>query len=513
MDFLPIAVLILFVLLGGGIAVFADELGRRIGKKRLSLGRRFRPKTTARIITFISGCSITLLTIILISVVSSDVRVWLREGHRAIEQRDQLNRDLGALRSEQNNLKNANSTFKDENEKLLTTRKELQVKVTDQQKKLTELQKSYSESEARVAGLEGKIGGLNVRLASVDRSIALKTKEKEAAEASRRKAQHSLRVLKGTYKTLDSQYRQMFIRERDLDLKLQAKEKEVADKEHQIAEKVQEIVDKTSTIEAADAEIRRLTGDKDRLQDEIALAQGDIRDKRLELAQLNTRLEGLEDSTIKVRLTPLIYAMGEELLRLPIPAGMSKDQVRDQINQALAKAKLVAREHGAQRANKVDYADMTGVFDEQNNPVSVETQKSLLASQMAGSSEEQVILVTSFSNAFANEGVYVRISGMPNPVVYTTGQTLAEIRVDGRQEPAKILKSLNELGPRIRTRALSDKMIPIQKGDMSLGSVSAEDILLLVRQIQDSGGSVRVRARAKRQTRAADPLELDFEVR
>jgi uncharacterized protein (DUF3084 family) len=513
MDFLPIAVLILFVLLGGGIAVFADELGRRIGKKRLTLGRRFRPKTTARIITFISGAMITLITTALITAVSSDVRVWLREGHRAVEERDRLNKEVGGLRKEQDDLKNANSVFKVENGKLLATRTELQGRVKDQQNKLAELQKRYSESEARVAGLNNKMGGLNLRLALVNRSISIKTKEKEAAEASRRSAQKSLQILNGTYHTLDSQFRQMFIRERDLDSKLQAKEKEVTAKQQEIAAKEQEIADKKATIDAADAEIKRLTGDKDSLQGEIVAAQAEIRDKRNELAQLNTKLGEFENSAIKVRLTPLIYAMGEELLRLPIPAGISKAQVREKIELALVKAKDVAREHGAKQRNQVDFADMTPIVDEQNNPISVEAQKNMLASRLAGSPEEQVLIITSFSNAFVNEGVFVRINGIPNPVVYNPGQTLAEIRVDGRQEPAKILKSLNELGPRIRTRALSDKMIPIQKGDMSLGSVSAEDILLLVRQIQDSGGSVRVRARAKRQTRAADPLELDFDVR
>jgi hypothetical protein len=36
---------------------------------------------------------------------------------------------------------------------------------------------------------------------------------------------------------------------------------------------------------------------------------------------------------------------------------------------------------------------------------------------------------------------------------------------------------------------------------------------MLYDKIRESGGSVRVQARAKRLTRAADPLLLDFEVR
>jgi uncharacterized protein (DUF3084 family) len=506
MDFLPIAVLILFVLLGGGIAVFADELGRRIGKRRLSLHRRIRPKTTARILTFLSGMTITLITTALITIASSDVRAWLREGHRAIEERDRLHREVDNLRKEQEGLKGDNTKAKAENTSLLATQSELQKKVGDQQKRLADLQKRFTDSQTKVVGLESKIGGLNGRLASLDRSIALKTREKEAAETSRRKAQASLKVLNKEYTALQKEYFDMSKHDLELDQKLQAKEKEVTAKEA-------EITDKNATIAGADAEIRRLTTEKDGLQGDIRSAEADIRQKRNELAQLRTTISGFEQETIKVRLTPLMYALGEEILRLPIPAGISKAQVRDKIDLAITMAKDVAKEHGAKRANNVDFADMVTIIDENDAPVSVETQKDLLASRLAGSSEDQVLIVTSLANAFASEGVIVRVNGVPNPIVYTPGQTLAEIRVDGRQEPAKILQSLNELGPRIRTRALNDKMIPIQKGDLSLGSVSAEDILLLVRQIQESGGSVRVRARAKRQTRAADPLLLDFDVR
>src|ERR1043166_3354108 len=108
MDFLPLAVLILFVLLGGGIAVFADELGRRIGKRRLTFHRRIRPKIAARILTFVSGTMITLITIGLISAASSDVRAWLREGPRAFKERDTLLAPNAVYRHEREGLKTHN---------------------------------------------------------------------------------------------------------------------------------------------------------------------------------------------------------------------------------------------------------------------------------------------------------------------------------------------------------------------------------------------------------------------
>src|ERR1051326_3790653 len=85
MDYLEITVLAVFVLVGGFIAVIADELGRRIGKRRLSLHRRIRPRHTAKILTFLSGVMITLVTMTLIGISSSDMRTLLLHGRKAIE--------------------------------------------------------------------------------------------------------------------------------------------------------------------------------------------------------------------------------------------------------------------------------------------------------------------------------------------------------------------------------------------------------------------------------------------
>src|ERR1044072_2004273 len=102
MDFLPIAVLIVFVLFGGIIAVIADELGRRIGKKRLVLHKRIRPKHTARIVTFLSGMTITLVTMTLIAISGEEMRTLLTQGRVVLRdlkrQRDELEKSGEALR-------------------------------------------------------------------------------------------------------------------------------------------------------------------------------------------------------------------------------------------------------------------------------------------------------------------------------------------------------------------------------------------------------------------------------
>jgi hypothetical protein len=143
----------------------------------------------------------------------------------------------------------------------------------------------------------------------------------------------------------------------------------------------------------------------------------------------------------------------------------------------------------------------------------VNAQKDLLAANLAGLPNEEVLIAFAAMNAFGKESVVLSFAHKSNPIVYQPGQMIAEIRVNAREPAGKIMEGLNGLAERIRKRALGDNMIPIQRGDMSLGSASPEDIVMLYDKIRESGGSVRVQARAKRLTRAGDPLLLDFEVR
>ena len=84
MDPLIIFLLFVIILSSGGIAVFADYLGRKIGKKKLSF-RTMRPKHVARLGTFIAGVLVSTFTIVLVFFTSSDIRKWIERGPQLIK--------------------------------------------------------------------------------------------------------------------------------------------------------------------------------------------------------------------------------------------------------------------------------------------------------------------------------------------------------------------------------------------------------------------------------------------
>lgn len=506
MDYLPIAVLAVFVLLGGVIAVIADELGRRIGKRRLVLHRRIRPRHTAKILTFLSGVMITLITMVLIGVASSDMRTLLLHGRRAIDDaRIQKEKLLG----ENSTLNAQNRALQADNQNLTDLLSAEQKKLAQAEAKRNSAQSDATAAMARATEANTRASDITARLAKLQTSfdttksqLAREKAQLAVASQSLTKRKGELAKLQKDYKYVAQQYTEQITQNQELTVAAGKLRKELEATDQQIKDKNQSIQDLNQQMDQLNADIRDKQIELDTARQNLAFVQG-----QQKLAE-DSAVMGV----VHARLSEVLFAKGEELARVPIAAGTSKDSAREKIESALLLAKDLAKSRGAKPWNGLSYAGMLET-DSQGNKIPVETQKDLMASQLAGSPDDQVLIVYAYMNAFADESVAVTFSHQLNPVVYQPNQVLAEVRVDGRQDPAQILKSLDSLGAKLRSRALSDKMIPVHRADSSLGSVTSADILRLLSEIQRSGGSVRVQAKARRLTRAADPLVLDFEVK
>src|SRR5690349_6355086 len=103
MDVFGIGFVLVICVLSGIVAVVADNLGRTLGKKRLSVKSRFiklRPRRTAQLFTFGAGVIIPLLTLVSVMLLSADVRQWFAEGPDLIRQRDVLTEEVSSRKKE-----------------------------------------------------------------------------------------------------------------------------------------------------------------------------------------------------------------------------------------------------------------------------------------------------------------------------------------------------------------------------------------------------------------------------
>ena len=170
-------VLFIFVLIAvsGAIAYVGDIVGRRMGRKRLSLFG-LRPRHTAIVISVISGMLITIVTLALAMALSENVRIGLHS--------------VGQLRAETKQLRGEKRRLTQEvklgEQQLVQTRTELtrnlsateedlkreQAKLQDTQQKRQEAEQERQAAEAAAEHLGRKIRELNREEADLQHDYA-----------------------------------------------------------------------------------------------------------------------------------------------------------------------------------------------------------------------------------------------------------------------------------------------------------------------------------------------------
>jgi hypothetical protein len=209
-----------------------------------------------------------------------------------------------------------------------------------------------------------------------------------------------------------------------------------------------------------------------------------------------------------------MYHFGEEVARVPTEGGRSVTQAQDIVTALLRSARIAAIARGAKRSETLQEAGIVEHTDEiTNEPISPQQIERQIVQQIAGAKGPVVVIAASSFNAFRGEPVSLELQVLPNPLVYTKGQVLAETVIDGTKDETVIFKQIEELiSTKIRQRAQKDRMIP-KLGSDQLGEVTPAEIYGLMSKVKAVNRQIRVQALAMNDTRAADPLKLEFRLR
>ena len=176
------------IVTGGAIAFIGDKLGTKIGKKRLSIFG-LRPRHTSMIVTVVTGCLITGLSIGFMVLISQNVRTALfgmdelratmdatldeldeatenlfqaqTEFERANENLRMSKEEILALKSEQEELRTESDRLKEGNERLESTNAEL-----------TAQNENLSDTNATLEADNKKLGEFNITLTADNEKLS-----------------------------------------------------------------------------------------------------------------------------------------------------------------------------------------------------------------------------------------------------------------------------------------------------------------------------------------------------
>lgn len=503
MDLVSFGFLGLVVLLGGFVAYLADGLGRKLGKKRLSLFG-LRPRHTATILTIGAGLLIPLMTVLSLSVASSDFRQWLTEGRAAIQESKRL---AGRVREQRLELTGLTDRLKTANADVVIAQQRLfqaDAKLKSLDAKVKTLESAANVAEAKRAkaqsGLESARKSLEGTLAKLDKVSADLEDIRKASTELQRSFALQQEDLKGAY----DQNKRIT----DENLKLEGSNEKLKADISDFEAKLKEL---NIGIDSARKELTDA-------QEQASLAKEELTAKTEELSQvrslLNQASTQFEANLGMSRTRPIMFGMNEELIRLSLPSSLIEAEALDAVRKLQIQASSLADSRGASTNPSLGLS--AGLFfrTDGDRTITIDEQEKAIASALAGQNQEVLLVGYSALNAFQGEFVALVIKPYRNPTVFKLGEAIVEGRIDGSQADTTIYSQLTSLlSENLTKAALAKGMIPRQNAEGGFGQVTADKIFELVRQISTVGRTVRVTVVAAENTRAGDSLRVDFRLR
>jgi uncharacterized protein (DUF3084 family) len=484
----------------GAIAYVGDLLGRRMGKKRLTLFG-LRPRHTAVVFTVITGMVIAGLTLTVLFFASAGVRLAMTRGQQLVQS----------------------------NRKLVRERRDLN-------KQRVRLYEQNQELGRRATGLEQRNAGLQAegsRLRSetdrlTGRNRELHTKNQHLGSRNQQLEQRNIR-LAGDNQQLATRNTRLVAENSSLTAakqRLARANRQLASTSTDLRSRNRRLLTTTNGLEEA----------RDRAQRGLTAALRELGMAKKELAQVQREQEKAillvqeyrerSERAAELETGQVIVTAGGELARRVITPGTPAAQVRRAIEELLneADAEVARREaqvnlgrsRGArpQRVQLAGQAESTGRLMETMVSRLMTESHSVNGRPPAYPMPEMhslVLRAVARANAAAgiDEPVVVDVVGKVNMLAFRRGQEVASLEVPTASTTGQLLKTLvGFLQRQVRETAMSRSVLPDAGGQV--GEIDPEALLEVVAKVKRLPGSARIGAVAAQDVWSAGPLLLDF---
>jgi len=496
-----ISLIAALVVVSGVIAYVGDVLGRRMGRRRLTLFN-LRPRHTAVAISVFAGMLIAAFTLTSAMLVSQNVRdaflhveamrkqnALLERTRRQLEAQVESSRARAALAQQrleqtQERLQEVSTSLQAQTRDLAGARGQLRQVSSELRRKAAELE----EQKRNLLATSGRLEEVAAELAARRRELVAQHRELEDARAK----------LAATQQQLEKESARLSQVERDLE-----------DRNQQLANAERVMANTARTL-------IRLQTQRDELQAQIQ-----------DLSEWNSRAW----RQFQVMSTqPVMFGANEEMLTVVIEGGRPPDAVRKDLEQLVTLLNEIAVNAGAGTGSG---ERAIAIFRPVQNPASgqpiyygEEQVLDALAQAIGATQGGVVVRAASVRNVVRGETVLVDFELFHNELVFHQGEELAETSVDSSQDQASLLLDLvaflrNKVSARAREagvmarpagRLPSSGETLFPGPDAVVGEIRYPELLKVISDIQNHNGRVRVAARAAADTWTAGPLQVKLDV-
>ncbi len=548
--FWTILALSMTVLMGGIIAYNGDLIGRKFGKRRVSMFG-LRPKHTAILITSITGVLISAGTTTVLFLLVSPVREVILSGEQALR----INR---VLKKENSQLDLRIAALKQQ-----AVKEKIQARQTGKQ--LFTVEANYNSSLHRYRLMHGQLlrSQADIRQAvqaerksfrlmlaeqtKTHKLVAynqiLRNKNQAMSEANEVLGRQNLSLAEQNH-TL-SMTNVELKNENDIEVQRNA---EYIRANSDLAQQNEQLTRTNTALSNSNKELTHSNDIVKRVNVELIKAGHDLMDENQQLTAENKSLTEENKELIEAKkefeqfkqeygpgyrnLLEAFFALrdkhvaiygGEDLGRTVIPANSSPDVVRQALHDLVQTASVNALTKGASGSGQ---AQAVQVVDKeffqrtpmgQYVPIHVTAQERIEAiiNRISWQPIPYCIIAMAVANSVDQEPASIDFQPFPNRLIYPQGYLISTKKMNASEPMDKIFTQLigflKDLGQEALQRGIIPKIDPVT-GYPQVGSLSAADVVNLASEVKSKGGEVNVQAYAEQDIYSADPLKMNFKI-
>ncbi|MBV9385735.1 MAG: DUF3084 domain-containing protein [Chroococcidiopsidaceae cyanobacterium CP_BM_ER_R8_30] len=268
------------LVLGGFIATVGDRLGTRVGKARLSLFN-LRPRSTAVVVTILTGSLIAASTLAILFAVDARLRIGVFELGKIQRDLKQKREQLAITTKQKNQVESqlettrqqlaTTSAQKSQAESELAQAKAEQIKAQKQQaqarKLLAKTNQSLKTALAKQSQTQMQLNGTQTLLSQVSTQF-------QQAQALLRAVSQQAKVLRIEIQKLQRERQQLIQQRNQVKARIGERDQEIAKLDQAVQNRDRDIAERDKVIAQRAAHLKELESQQDQLESQVArLAQ------------------------------------------------------------------------------------------------------------------------------------------------------------------------------------------------------------------------------------------------
>jgi len=518
----------------GVIAYFGDIVGKRMGKRRLSLFR-LRPRQTGTVMSVATGVLIQVFSIAALTVISKPARTALFEFDALLE-------NIRGLRQE-------NRQLETQSRKIEAKSRQLNAKLQTTGTRLAAARAGLAKSASEIKRKRNQIRGLESRQRELTKEISRARLKISGTQALLAKAQTEYRVAQEQYKVARRRYEEAnrnFLRAKgnyddvkgkydviktsldeaqkrlsEVNRQLASANDELANREKELKNAERILANSERALQVAQREVEThqqqltlLTTDLSRLQDtkkELTTKVAELRDER-------DKLQGERDKLVSAVQgyvgKDLVVERGEILCSEVVERGKPVSETERKLQGILDRARKVAEDKGARGqegrpalsipSRFVQLPDGRRIYFYQEHMVEHDAQ------EISQSSEDVVVEVVSLVNSVEGEPIDVDLRLFPNAVVFPQGTILLAKNLEGGAPSGQLFSDLLEMLEKVRGIARSKGM----RGgpENRYGEIAYEELFSVLELVRRTKTPVVLEVIVGEDARVAGPMKIEMKV-